>query len=121
MIKLMAFISRLPHLDPEAFKTYYETKHAPMIAGLLPGVKGYERNYLQAGKARPGKTEEAPVDFDAVTILRFDDREGLEAFKQAMRDPEVSRRISEDEANFLDSSKSRMFVVDERLSEIGGA
>ena len=122
MIKLMAFVSRLPHLNREAFKTYYEEKHAPMVLGLVAGVKSYERNYPEVAKFRPpeGQTVDDVVDFDAVTILRFDDREGLDAFKKAMRDPEVARRIAEDEANFLDSTKSIMFVVDERLSAIGG-
>ncbi len=118
MIKLMAFVSRLPHLDREAFKTYYETRHAPLILSLIPSIKGYERNYPDASKVRPpeGKSVDDVLEFDAVTVLRFDDRDGFDAFKRAMKDPEITRIIQADEANFLDGAKSRLYVIDERLS-----
>jgi|SRR5579863_2091860 len=120
MIKLMAFVSRLPHVDREAFKAYYETRHAPLILGLIPSICGYERNYPDMSKYRPpeGKTLDDVLGFDAVTVIRFADRDGLDAFKRAMRDPEIARIIREDEANFLDNSKSRLFVVDERVSQL---
>lgn len=114
----MAFVSRLPHIDREAFKAYYETRHAPLILELMPSIRGYERNYPDVSKVRPpeGEAVDDFVGFDAVAVLRFADREGLEAFKRAMRDPQVSRIIQDDEANFLDGSKSRLYVVEERLS-----
>lgn len=52
MIKLMVFLSRLPHVDREAFKAYYENKHAPMIPSRMPMLSGYERNYPDVSKLR---------------------------------------------------------------------
>jgi uncharacterized protein (TIGR02118 family) len=121
MIKLMAFVSRLPQVEREAFKAYYESRHAPLILKLMPSIRSYQRNYPDFSKVRPpeGKTADEVVGFDAVAIIGFADRDGLEAFKRAMRDPEITRLIQEDEAHFLDGSKSRLYIVDEQVSEVG--
>jgi uncharacterized protein (TIGR02118 family) len=121
MIKLMVFLSRPPTVDRQAFKAYYETRHVPLVMRLMPTIDGYERNYPDVAKVRPpeGKTVDEMVDFDAVTMLRFDSREAFETYKQALRDPEIMRVIQADEANFLDNTKTRLFVVEEH--EGGGA
>jgi uncharacterized protein (TIGR02118 family) len=118
MIKMMVFLSRLPHVDREAFKTYYETRHAPLVLRLMPTIRGYERNYPNVAKVRPpeGKTVDDMVEFDAVTMLRFDSREDFEAYKQVLRDPEIMKVIQADEANFLDNTKTRLFVIEEHVS-----
>ena len=115
MIKLIVFLNRLPHLDRAAFRQYYETVHAPKIARLLPMMAGYERNYPDAGKVRPeeGQSLDEAIGFDALTVMKFASREDFSAWKAAMKDPELMRIIREDEANFLDSSSMRLFVVDE--------
>ena len=114
MIKMMVFLSRLPHVDREAFKTYYETKHVPLVRRLMPTICGYERNYPDIAKVRPpeGRTADEMVEFDAVTMLRFDTKDDFETYKQALRDPEIMRVIQADEANFLDNTKTRLFVVE---------
>jgi hypothetical protein len=114
----MAFLSRLPHVDRDAFKAYYETKHAPLIQTLLPSIETYERNYPDVSKVRPapGQSLDEAVGFDVVTVFRFSGAEGFDAFKRAMRDPQIAEAIERDEANFLDRAKSRLFVVDERVS-----
>jgi hypothetical protein len=118
MIKVVVFLTRLPQVDREAFKAYYETSHAPMIARLLPMISGYERNYPEVGKVRPpeGVTVDEAVGFDAMTVMRFADRAAFDAWKAALKDPETLRIIHEDEARFLDNTKTRLFVMDERLS-----
>ena len=121
MIKLMAFVSRLPDVDRATFRAHYEGVHAPLILELIPSIQSYQRNYPDVAKVRPpeGMTADAFIGFDAVAILTFADREGLDQFKRAMRDPEISRRIQDDETHFLDASKSRLFVVDEEASPMG--
>jgi len=115
MIKVIVFLNRLPHLDRAAFRHYYETVHAPKIAGLLPMMAVYERNYPDAAKVRPaeGQSVDEAIGFDAMTVMKFANREDFSAWKTAMKDPELMRIISEDEANFLDSGNMRLFVVDE--------
>jgi hypothetical protein len=118
MIKVVVFLSRLPHLDREAFKAYYEERHAPMCEKLLPMVTVYERNYPDAGKVRPaaGQSLDEAIGFDALTVLRFKDAEAYDAHQAALKDPKIRQIILDDEANFLDRSKTRVFVVDERVS-----
>jgi hypothetical protein len=123
MIKVVAFLTRLPHVDREAFKAYYETRHAPMVHKLLPMLHVYERNYPDVAKVRPpaGQTIDEAVGFDALTVMKFKDREGYDAWKAALKDPETLRIIQEDEAKFLDNTKTRLFVMDERLNEAPSA
>jgi hypothetical protein len=122
MIKVLVFLSRLPHIDREAFKAYYETKHAPMCEQLLPMVDLYQRNYPDPGKVVPaeGRTLDETIGFDALTILKFNTPEAYDAHQAALRDPRTRQIILDDEANFLDRSKTRVFVVDERTSPPAG-
>jgi uncharacterized protein (TIGR02118 family) len=119
MIKVVAFLTRLPGVDREAFKAYYENNHVPMVRKLLPMLgDGYERNYPDVSKVRPaeGQSLDEAVGFDALTVMRFENRNDYDAWKAAIRDPETLRKIQEDEAKFLDNTKTRMFVMDERKS-----
>jgi hypothetical protein len=118
MIKVVAFLSRLPHVDREGFKSYYEQNHAPKMQVLLPMVSEYERNYPDASTVRPaaGQTVDEAIGFDALTIMKFKDRASYDAWKAALRDPENLRIIREDESKFLDHTKTRLFVVDEHVS-----
>ena len=56
----------------------------------------------------------AAPDFDVVTELWFADRAADEAMLAAHARPEVGGAIAADEENFLDRSKTRFFVVEER-------
>jgi hypothetical protein len=119
VIKVVVFLSRLPHIDREAFKAYYEGKHAPLCEKLLPMVAVYERNYPDVGKVQPaeGRSLDETVGFDAITVLKFKDAEAYEAHRAALNEPRIRQIILDDEANFLDRSKTRVFVVDERVSQ----
>ena len=123
MIKLIAFLSRLPHVSHAEFRDYYEAHHAPLVLSLMPSICGYERNYPDLGKVRPpeGKTLADMIDWDAMTVIRFNDREGLNAYKAVMRDEAAMAIIRADEAKFLDGAKSRLFMVDELNTRIDAA
>ena len=51
-----------------------------------------------------------------ITEIWFADRAAYEAAMARHAQPEVAAAIAADEENFLDRSKTRMFVVDERIS-----
>lgn len=111
MIKAIALLRRKPGLSREDFIAYYETHHAPLIRSLLPQITEYRRNYVD----RTGAFESpvAAIDFDSVTEMRFASRADYDAFLVRAADPEVARRIAEDEENVFDRAATRMFVVDE--------
>lgn len=122
MIKLIAFLTRLPHVSHAQFRQYYEDHHAPLVLSHMPSICGYERNYPDLAKVRPpeGKSLTDMIDWDAMTVIRFADREGLNAYKAVMRDEAVMAIIRADEATFLDGSKSRLFMVDELTTRMDG-
>lgn len=111
MIKVVALLRRKPDLTREAFITYYETRHAPLIRSLLPGIADYRRNYV----SREGAFESAvaAIDFDSVTEMRFATRADYDAFLAHAAEPAVAQAIADDEENVFDRAATRMFVVDE--------
>jgi uncharacterized protein (TIGR02118 family) len=120
VIKVMVLLSRKEGLTREQFKQYYEERHAPLIASLLRSVVQYKRNYplLEGAHFPPPQQDTA---FDSATEIWFDNRAGYDAFVRAVSDPETLRKIREDEANFLDHTKTCRFVVDECSTDLGAA
>jgi uncharacterized protein (TIGR02118 family) len=103
-VKLMAFLKAAPGLSREQFVDYYETRHVPLVKGIMPGIIDYRRNYLA----------EAVGGFDVVTEVWFEDREVFEhAMRLATSEPGAAR-IAEDEANFLDRSATVVAFPDEQ-------
>jgi uncharacterized protein (TIGR02118 family) len=117
MFKLVALISAKPELSREAFIDYYESNHAPLVRRLLPTIDGYRRNYLTPGLV-PGR--EADENFDVITELTFTDQAALDEFWETIRRPEVIAAIREDEANFIQSDRTRMLGVQEFVSDRRG-
>lgn len=108
MIRCMAFISKLPHISREAFIDYYERVHAPLINQLLPMYAAYRRHYLAEYLYPAGGV---PAH-DVVTELHFASEADYQAWLDRLADPAVIARIREDEANFLDSSRTVMWRID---------
>ncbi len=113
--KSIALLERKPELSREDFIAYYENNHVPLIRRLLPGICGYRRNFIEPEGAFVSAGA-AARDFDVITEIWFSDREAYEAAMARHAQPEVAAAIAADEENFLDRSKTRMFVVDERIS-----
>jgi hypothetical protein len=109
MLKVMAFLVKRPGISSEEFVDYYENRYVPMILSLAPPSARYTRNYIQPGAtARPGD------DVDVVTELVFADADACQAWGAVMYAP--GSGVPDDEARFLDRSKSRSYTVIERAS-----
>ncbi len=118
MIKNIALLKRKDGLTRDQFIDYYENKHAPLILKLMPGIQKYVRNFLSDDGNRYIFPKAGPIDFDVVTEIWLKDRAAYDRFAAEAAKPEVMAAISADEANFLDSSYTRMFVVEERVSNL---
>ncbi len=109
MLKVMAFLVKRPGISSEELIDYYENRHVPMILSLAPPPARYTRNYIQ-----PDATAEPRDDVDIVTELEFDDVGTYHAWIAAMYTP--GSGVADDEAKFLDRSKTRSYTVVERTS-----
>jgi hypothetical protein len=116
VLKGIVLLKRKQGLTREEFLDYYETRHVPLVRTLLPSIGGYTRNYLDltpvaSGGAVGAELPGDPPDFDVITELWFAGKPEYEKFLSALADPEVARRLRQDEETFLDRSTMRMFSV----------
>lgn len=88
-IKTIGFMPRRPDIDRAAFKTYYETRHAPLAVPLFP-FRRYRRNHLADAAVEPG--------FDCISEFWV----GSVAEIGALMEGEVGDMMRADERNFLD-------------------
>jgi hypothetical protein len=110
VFKVFAYLTRREGSTREEFIDYYENHHVPLVLSLAQMPRVYKRNYLRQGDAR--NLESPAIGFDVVTEMAWDDRAGMENWITALSVP----AIAEDEARFLDRSKTRAYVIDERVS-----
>ena len=107
MFKVLAFLTKRNGTTVEAFVDYYENHHVPLILKLAPAPLVYKRRYLGEALTREG----GDVDFEVVTELGFADRAAYFAWMAELAD--ARGQVGEDEARFLDRSRTRAFVVEE--------
>ena len=110
MYKVIALLKKRDDLSHEAFVTYYESNHAPLILGEFPWIKEYRRNYVQSEGAVFGSGVNA-VGCDVVTEILFESEKDYQRMMTAYENASVASRIENDEANFLDRSATRFFAV----------
>ena len=110
MFKVFAYLTKREGSTREEFIDYYENHHVPLVLSLAPMPRVYKRNYLRPGDA--ASPDSPAIGFDVVTEMAWDDRAGMEAWMAALSVP----AIAEDEARFLDRSKTRAYMIDERVS-----
>ena len=116
MIKVVVLITKRADLTTEQFRHHYETVHAPLSDRLLPYYATYRRNYID-GPVRAGQ---APLDADVLTELEFATAADYDAWLAALARREVIEQIRADEASFLDSTATRMWVVSPFASDYSG-
>ena len=114
MLKILAFLTKREGIETEAFINYYENNHVPLICGLAPTPIVYKRNYLRRGDEL--NKEDGSIDFDVVTELIFPDRAAYRAWTTKLSGPGAGEQVAEDEARFLDRSRTRAYVIEERVT-----
>jgi len=110
MFKVFAYLTRRQGTTREEFIDYYENHHVPLVLSLASMPRVYKRNYVVRAKVADPRSPD--IDFDVVTEMAWDDRAG---FEEWMALPGVPA-IAEDEAKFQDRSKTRVHLVDDRVS-----
>ncbi len=111
MFKVFAFLTKREELEMQAFIDYYEKKHIPLILSLAPAPLVYKRRYLVRDQELTNSGN--MVDYDVMTELGFADQEAFAAWTGRLFAPGIAEQVAEDEARFLDRSRTRAYVVQE--------
>jgi hypothetical protein len=112
MLKRFAFLAKRDDISTESFIDRYENHHVPLILSVAPAPLVYKRHYVVRGDAFT--MAEDNVDFDVLTEMAWADHDAHLAWTEAIR--AAADRVSADEARFLDRSRIRSVLVDERVS-----
>jgi uncharacterized protein (TIGR02118 family) len=115
MIKMVTLMAKRADMTREEFMDYYENKHVPLSMELFPQIVKMTRNYPASGNFHYVSSAAAPdVPYDVVTEHWYADQASYdEMMAQFASDPELFRKLSEDEAQFCDKKSVIMFMVEE--------
>ena len=117
MIKLVYCLTKRYDIDHDSFYRYWLEEHGPLVNSVAEAI-GASR-YVQSHTILPELNElmiesrglQAP--YDGVTEVWW---ETISAFEQGMSSAagvEAQEKLIEDEARFIDFSRSRVFMTEE--------
>ncbi|KAB7739624.1 EthD family reductase [Parvibaculum sedimenti] len=122
MIKLTFCLTRKPGMSREAFQDYWFNNHAPLVAKHRAALKIRRYVQLHTGDfamtdairaARSVSIEAVPAIYDGVAQLWWDNLDDLMTDTPEAR--EAGRALLEDEAKFIDFSKSPLWFGEEKV------
>jgi uncharacterized protein (TIGR02118 family) len=116
VIKVIALLKRKSGITHEEFSRHWEEKHGPLAARMLrPWFRGYIQDHVEP---LPG-AEEPPID--GLDEMWVDDLESWQALYEFYTGDE-GKPMLDDEAQFLDSSSTIVFLVDQKfmVKPVGG-
>jgi hypothetical protein len=115
--KILMFLKRRPGMSVEAFRDYYENRHAKLCEKYTTGVQRYMRRFLDPlPDVATGVTAELP--FDVITELWFEDEAVFRATVHYLSTSIMPEEVIEDEKNLFDRAKSRIATVIECESRL---
>jgi uncharacterized protein (TIGR02118 family) len=103
MVEVMLLVRRKEGMSRDAFREYYENKHAVLAARTMASCTRYVRNFVH-------EEPSGPQDFDVITEFWFDVDGGFEAVT-GLADAATQRVLAEDEAQFMDRGSMRVITV----------
>jgi len=108
-MKVIALLKRKNGITHEEFSRHWEEKHGPLAARMLePWFRGYIQDHVLP---LPG-AEEPPID--GLDEMWVDDLESWQALYEFYMGDE-GKPMRDDEAQFLDSSSTVIFLVDQKF------
>ncbi|MAC59619.1 MAG: ethyl tert-butyl ether degradation protein EthD [Novosphingobium sp.] len=117
--KILLFMKRRPDISVEAFRDYYESKHAPLAEKYSSGVSRYIRRYIDPQPhPETGEFTDGP---DVITELWFDNEETYRGTLAYITTSLMPDEIIEDEKNLFDRMAFRIATVVERESDFSNA
>jgi hypothetical protein len=108
VLRVLAFIRRLPGVSRDEFRSHYEEIHVPTALPSLAGICGYVRYHLRE------EIHGAP-DFDCMTRFEYPDAAAARDTFARTEGPEGDA-IRRDERTFMDKPAIVFFPVEESSS-----
>ena len=120
MLKLTYCLHRLPSLTREEFRRYWRERHAPLVKAAAPhlGIARYiqchseDHPLIAASAAARGIEGDHSNTFDGVAEIWIEDSDEVDPSEEAARHAAI---LLEDEGNFIDFTRSRMFATRENV------
>ncbi len=117
MLKLVYCITRRADLSPEAFRKTWLEDHAPLVRHHAEAIGAVR--YVQSHTSEDdlnalfieGRGLQLP--YDGITEVWFNSRAQMEAGMASAAGRAAAQALQEDEARFIDFSKSRVFMTHE--------
>jgi uncharacterized protein (TIGR02118 family) len=117
MVKFVYCVRRLPGLTLEEFNKYWLEKHGPLVKSYATALKArrYVQSYLMDSRLNDivRQPRGAAEPYDGITEIWWDSVEDLIAANQTPEGQEANHRLAQDEARFVDLSRSSVFFTQE--------
>ncbi len=124
MIRITFCLTRKEGMSLEEFQDYWLTKHAPLVKSVADTL--HIRRYVQlhtrtfaetdgVRASRAGSLKAAPAIYDGVAELWWDSMEDLNAAVSTEAGIAAGRLLLEDEAKFIDFSRSPLWYGEEEV------
>src|SRR5262245_23883284 len=117
MVKLVYILRRRDDVSAADFSRYWLESHGPLVRSFAEAIKA--RRYVQSHTIdTPLNTElvksRGMADYyDGITEVWWDSLDDLVAATSTPEGAEAGRRLAEDEATFIDLSRSTIFMTEE--------
>lgn len=111
MTTLIVCIKRKPGLSPEAFTSYWQDLHGPLVRScrdFTRHLRSYTQHALADRDSPVAKLFGVSGDYDGVAVLDF---RSEAAMRQAFAEPAYLADVQPDEANFVDIENCQSFVT----------
>jgi len=124
MIRITFCLTRKEGMTLDDFQDYWLTKHAPLVKSVADTlhirryVQLHTRNFPEtdgARASRAGNLKSAPEIYDGVAELWWDSMEDLNAAVSTEAGIAAGRLLLEDEAKFIDFSRSPLWYGEEEV------
>lgn len=121
MYKLIVTIRKSEALSRDEFIDYYEERHMPLMAGLLPSPLVSRRNYVIPDDAvlrslgGDGRAR-APAPYDVMTEAVYATPELAREALSRMFDPAIAEQVHADERRFIMPGSIEFHAVEVRQS-----
>lgn len=119
MIRITYCLHRLPEMAREDFQTYWRDVHAPLVkaASEALGIRRYIQQHTLVSEMAVAFASAQTIpcgdgqDFDGIAEIWFESEAAIAQATATQEGRRQARVLAEDEARFIDFSRSRYFFT----------